>query len=185
MSGVTRREPRAVRARVARACSLFLVCLAPFGCKKNEPDPIDAVRPSPSGSATTPDRVGPGVLIEGEQVLWGFRVPKKMTSVRVFRESASLEGEVSLAHLEEYVRERVTVRHVEVTPEKSVFPEARIKGGDPNRTYRFELVPEGRKTRLRIQDTTRPPATPGLTPEQRWNKVGLTPQGKPIPGKLE
>jgi hypothetical protein len=166
--------------------SLLLVCVAlaaTQGCKKKEPEAVlDA--PAPSASVA-PDRVGPGELIEGELVVWGFRAPRDLTMVSKFPTSAVLDGQASLAQLEEYVRLRVKTHHVEVTPQKSVFPNSKINGGDPDRTYRFELIPQGSKIRLRIDDITPPPPPPPAPEEERWRRAGVTPSGKPIPGEFE
>jgi hypothetical protein len=105
-------------------------------------------------------------------------LPKGAKVMAQIDKMVKVEGRFSVPALEEYVRQRVVARRVEVTPERSIFPEATLRGGDPARTYRIELLARGGRTELILQDTTLLPATPGLSEEQRWNRSGLTPQGK-------
>ncbi len=142
---------------------------------------------TPSNSAApTPDRVGPGELMEGERVVWGLRLPKDARVLAELEGLVKVEGDFSLTELEEYVRARVVARHVEVTSERSIFPEARIRGGDPDRTYRIELRARGGRSELLLKDITPLPPTPGLTQEERWRKVGLTPKAQSVaPDALE
>lgn len=136
--------------------------------------------------AKTPDRLAPGTLLEGEQVAFGFRAPRDLKRVAQFKDAAHFEGQVRLSELEDYVRERVVSRHVEVTPGRSVFPNVKIRGGDPERTYRFELVPKGVAMQLVIRDVTPPPPTQGLDEQERWKRAGVTRQGtRLVPTELE
>jgi len=121
--------------------------------------------------------LAPGTLLEGEHVAFGFRAPRDLTLVAHFRDAAHFTGRVKLSELENYVRERVVARHVEVTPTRSVFPNVQIKGGDPERTYKFEIVPKGLEVELVIRDVTPPPPTPGLSEEERWKRAGLVRKG--------
>jgi hypothetical protein len=163
-------------ALLALACAALLV----VACKRKEPDVLSDVAPpeATASAAPTPDRIGPGELMEGEEVIWGFRLPKGAKVMAQIDKMVKVEGRFSVPALEEYVRQRVVARRVEVTPERSIFPEATLRGGDPARTYRIELLARGGRTELILQDTTLLPATPGLSEEQRWNRSGLTPQGK-------
>jgi len=88
--------------------------------------------------------------------------------------------------LANYVRDRVVVSHVEIGAARTIFPNARIKGGAPERVYELDVVPEPGQTRLVIRDTTPPKVQPDLTDEERWRQAGLTPQGRPLdPKKFE
>lgn len=172
-------------ARRALGIGLVLSGIAGVACRSEES------RPTPTATdgapqAKTPDRVAPGTLLEGEVVAFGFRAPKDMRLVARFHDAAHFEGRVKLADLEDYVRARVVARHVEVTPTRSVFPGARIRGGDPKRVYRFELVPKPPDLQLVVRDITPPPPTEGLSEEERWKRAGLTPEGKLLaPNELE
>jgi hypothetical protein len=159
--------------------ALACVVLLAVACKRKEPDVLANAAPSPAPSAApTPDRVGPGELIEGEQVIWGFRLPQGTTVTAQVDKLVKAEGRYGVPALEEYVRARVVARRVEVTPERSIFPAVTLRGGDPNRTYRIELRARGARTELVLEDTTPLPPTPGLSEEERWKRSGLTPQGK-------
>ncbi len=174
--------------RLKRRAWLLLgaVCAtATVSCRSEEPPPAPSAEDAPP-QATSPDRVAPGALLEGEIVAFGFRAPQAMRLVARFHDAAHFEGRVKLADLEDYVRARVVARHVEVTPHRSVFPSARIRGGDAQRIYRFEIVPKAPALQLVIRDTTPPPPTEGLSEEERWRRAGLTPDGKLLdPNELE
>lgn len=159
--------------------------VALVACRSEEPPPAPHADDAPP-RATSPDRVAPGALLEGEVVAFGFRAPQDMRLVARFHDAAHFEGRVKLADLEDYVRARVVTRHVEVTPHRSVFPNARIRGGDAQRIYRFEIVPKPPTVQLIIRDITPPPRTEGLSEEERWRRAGLTPDGKLLdPNELE
>ena len=80
-----------------------------------------------------------------------------------------------------YVRERVEVEHVEIGAAGTVFPNARIKGGAPGRSYQFEVLRDRGFTRLVIRDTTPHADVPkGTTTEERWRRAGRGPDGRII-----
>lgn len=170
--------------RHRRLTYLLLAALLLGGCKSKhtaapDGDTGDAPR------AKTPDRVAPGSLLEGDKVVFGFRAPHALQLRAQFRDAAHFEGRAKLAELEDYVRTRVIVRHVEVTPARTVFPRAKIRGGDPERLYQFELTPQGSQVQLVIRDVT-PPPTVQMSEEERWRQAGLTPKGQLLnPNELE
>lgn len=169
------------RAVAAAYVALALVA----GCKREEAPPPQ-VESNGAPRPKTPDRVAPGALLEGEKVVFGWRAPRDMKLIARFPDAAHFEGRVKLAHLEDYVRQRVVMRHVEVTPTHSIFPNVRIRGGDPKRIYRFEIAPQRDSVELVIRDITPPPPTEGLSEEERWRRAGLTPEGKLLaPNDLE
>jgi hypothetical protein len=174
LSGGIRGRHRVVLA--ALACAALLV----GACKRKEPDVHSDVAPpaAPPSAEPTPDRIGPGELMEGEQIIWGFRLPKDTKVTAQLDKLVRAEGRFSVPALEEYVRQRVVARRVEVTPESSLFPEVKLRGGAPERTYRIELLARGGRTELILQDTTPLPPTPGLSEAERWKRSGMTPQGK-------
>jgi hypothetical protein len=142
-----------------------------------------AARPASSGAA---DRLDPGELAAGKTLVFGFSVPREMTVERRFHNEAHLSGSVSQAALIDYVRKRVAAAHVELAGRHSVFDNVRITGGDPQRLYRFEVVPDGTRTRLVIRDVTPPPTVQGISEAERWRRAGLTPDGRLLdPKKLE
>jgi hypothetical protein len=79
-----------------------------------------------------------------------------------------------------YVRDRVDVAHVEIGAAGTVFPNARIKRGAPDRSYQFEVLRDRGFTRLVIRDTTpRQGDLPkGTSTEERWRRAGRSPDGR-------
>lgn len=167
--------------------ALWATVLPPLvvGCKRKGA-PEQPAEPSDAPRPQTPDRLAPGALLEGDKVVFGWRVPRDLKLVARFPDAAHFVGRVKLADLEDYIRERVVMRHVEVTPTHSIFPNVRIRGGDPNRIYRFEIAPKLDSVELVVRDVTPPPPTVGLSEEERWRRAGLTPDGKLLnPNELE
>jgi hypothetical protein len=107
-----------------------------------------------------------------------------MTVSGTFSDSAYLEGDVAPDALANYVRDRVDVQNVEIGAARTIFPNARIKAGSPERTYQLEVVAKhNRRSELVIHDTT-PVPVPAPDPQEsdaeRWRKVGRDPTGKPF-----
>lgn len=158
---------------------LTLLALALAGCEGRKIE----FGPGASSSGKPMDRLAPGELAPGGPEVWGFVAPREMRLDQQFPAHAFLVGPVSAEALANYVRARVEAERVEIGAARTVFPAARIKGGKPDRTYRFEVLKEGAGSRLVIKDITPPPVEPGLSDEERWKKAGLTPDGKPLDPK--
>ena len=126
------------------------------------------------------DRLAPGELGASSRMVFGFPIPQGLRVDAEFHDAVHLSGKVALEALARYVRDRVVVSHVEVMGARWVFPNARIKGGDPQRVYRLDLVRDGGLTRLVIRDKTPPPTVQGISEAERWKRAGLTPDGKPL-----
>ena len=139
-----------------------------------------------SASATPVDRLAPDELAAGNAEVWGFVVPREMQVEHRYQEVAHLIGTVKPDALANYVRDRVVVSHVEIGAARTIFPNARIKGGAPDRVYELDVIPEPGQTRLVIRDTTPLKVIPGLSDAERWKQAGLTPEGRPLdPKKFE
>ena len=155
--------------------------LLAFGCaaKRRTPAPTGSVA---SAKATVPiDHLATDELAPGKLEVYGFPVPRGMEVASRIADRAYLSGRVSPEALANYVNQQVVVSHVEVGAARTVFPMARIKGGPPDRIFTLEVLPDGPKTRLVIQDVTPPPPPPpGLTDAERWRAAGLTPDGHPL-----
>ncbi len=91
-----------------------------------------------------------------------------------------LQGEVDANAVVTYVRDRVAVSHVELGAGRTIFPQARIRQGLPERLYQIEVVPIRRQTQIVIEDVTPAPAPSGLSQEELWRRAGRGPDGKPI-----
>lgn len=169
------------RDRATRGGLLVLVAMLSWSCSKPRPDdkPEGALVPPPRSAprAQSPDRLPPGALLEGEHEAFGFRFPKGM-SVSKLRKHARAQGDVNFEHLVDYVKARISVRHAEMFGSRLVFPHATILGHKGE--FTLTLLEGKREQVLLIEDESRPPATVGLSEEERWKRVGLKPNGELI-----
>jgi len=169
---------------VLGACSL-----AAWGCssKRRQPQAIGSAAVAASASALPLDHLAPDELAPGKLEVYGFPVPRGMEIETRLGDRAYVRGRVSPEALANYVREHVSVSHVEIGAARTVFPMAHIKNGPSDRYYTLEVFADGPSTRLVIKDTTPPPPPPpGLTDAERWRAAGFTPDGHPLdPSKLE
>jgi hypothetical protein len=157
------------------------LCVALSGCRSSD-HTQQRVAARASGAAASReqalDRLEPGELTAGKLAVFGFLVPRQMTMERRFLDEAHLSGTVSAPALAVYVRKQVTATHIEMTGSRTIFEQARINAGDPQRVYRIEIVPSGTRTALVVRDVTPPPTVQGLSEEERWKRAGMTPDGK-------
>jgi hypothetical protein len=162
---------------------LACLCVGP-ACrsKATPPAPGTVASVSAKASAAPVDRLAPDELAPGNSHVFGFEVPRGMSLRGAFDDVAYIEGDVAPEAVANYVRDRVEVEHVEIGAARTVFPQARIKGGPPDRYYQFDVVASSpRYTNLSIRDVTpRPPNPPGMTETDRWRQAGRGPDGKPI-----
>lgn len=146
------------------------------GCKKEAPPPP----PSPvNEKPPEPDRLPAGQLMEGDQVAFKLSLPVGSTIEAIFRESVSVRGEYPPEDLAAYLKTRLRSGHVEMAGDKIVFPKAQVRAGD-DRIFRVEIGPVPGGAQLRMRDITPARAEPGLTEEERWRQVGMTPDGRLI-----
>lgn len=159
--------------------SLALCACLNAACSREPPDedwrtpPTDNTAPV----ATSPDRLPPGELIEGTEDAFGIRVPKGMTLSPPSIKYRRFAGRVDFDQLTEYVRTRITAHHAELRRDALFFDNVRIKGGDPGRVYDVTLTNRPSERVVVIEDTTRPPANPNISSEERWKRAGLKPHG--------
>ena len=147
-----------------------------------EPPPMDVEANYPKPPV---DKLEPGELAEGSEKAFGLAVPRAMLIEARFPDAVFAVGEIAPGLVVSYVRRRVVSEGVEAGPAKTVFPRATLKDA-PTSVVHIEVVARGRSTSLVVRDVTRPPAKDGLSEEQRWKELGLTPQGEPIdPTQLE
>jgi len=159
-----------------------LTAVAGSSCRSREKR-TDAA-PSAAPKVKKPvDRLLPGELAPGEGHVFGLAVPNGMTVKGSFAEAAYLEGNVAPESLANYVRDRVDVERVEIGVARTLFPNARIRGGAAGRWYEIEVVAgNASPTRLVVRDVTPHEANgpPTMTEEERWRQAGLTRDGKPL-----
>jgi len=181
--GIDRRMISRANIRSAATGLTVLACCLSAGChKKSEVGPGSASEAKP-GLKKPIDRLAPDELAAGNAEVWGFVVPREMQVEHRYKEATHLIGPVQPDALANYVRERVVVSHVEIGAARTIFPDARIKGGAADRVYELDVIPEPGITRLVIRDTTPPKIVPGLTDAERWRQAGLTPEGRPLDPK--
>jgi hypothetical protein len=127
------------------------------------------------------DHLAQGELAPSKVEVYGFAIPRGMVVESRLDDRTYVRGHVSPEALANYVREQVSVSHVEIGAARTVFPMARIKRGPADRVYTIEVLPDGSYTRLVLKDTTPPPPPPPhLTDEERWRAAGLGPDGRPL-----
>ncbi len=164
---------------VTRGPLALAALLACIGCHRKSA-PVGMSTAAPTASSAKPiDHLASDELAAGSSEVWGFTVPRDMHIEHRFPEIAYVVGPVTPEALANYVRDRVTVSHVEIGAGRTIFPNAKIKGGSDH-YYELDVIPEPGATRLQIQDLTPVKVIPGLSDEERWKQAGLTPQGRPL-----
>ena len=177
---------RRIAMRVSAQSQLaFAVCLLCTSCQRKAGQSLASLSSArTSRAAPKPvDRLAPDELAAGNADVWGFAVPREMQVEHRYQGVTHIAGRVKPDALANYVRDRVVVSHVEIGAARTIFPNARIKGGAANKVYELEVIPEASTTRLVIRDTTPPPIEPGLSDAERWKQAGLTPEGRPLDPK--
>jgi len=164
----------------------LLLVVAPPGCRPRE----GQHRGPPEWQAPLDqpvDRTAPGELAEGKEVAFGLALPRPFAVERRFPDAVFARGTASVEQVASYLRARVTAKSVQAGPTKTLFVGAQPRAGGGDRLLRLEVsATGGGETELVVRDVTPPPVQEGLSEAQRWEKHGLTPDGKIIdPTKLE
>jgi len=173
---------RAITQASASRLALLACCLCASCHAKSDVGPAEPQRTKTDVSKPI-DRLAPDELAAGNAEVFGFAVPREMQVEHRYKEATHLIGPVKPDALANYVRERVVVSHVEIGAGRTIFPDARIKAGAPDRVYELDVIPEPGVTRLIIRETTPPKVQPGLTDAERWRQAGLSPEGRPLDPK--
>jgi hypothetical protein len=151
------------------------------GCRAERQAPAPVASTSATPAPVPLDHLATDELAPGKAEVYGFAVPRDMQVESQLIDRAYVSGRVSPEALANYVRQRVTVSHVEIGAARTVFPMARINGGPTDRFFTLEVLPDGPRTRLVIKDTTPPPPpVQGLSDAERWRAAGLGPDGRPL-----
>ena len=160
------------------ARTLLLMAILLPACREK---PKQEAAPAPSvAPPAAPDQLRPGELAEGTLDAFGLKLPRIMTVETRFPDAVFATGEAAHKDLVGYVRERVVAENVNTLPTKTVFENVTLKNA-PSKKLRIEVIATtAGRAKLVVRDETRPPAKPGLTEEERWREVGLTPQGELI-----
>lgn len=171
------------RASVLAASGLVLLPLL-WGCRGGDERRAPSAAPSAT-AAPPPDQLQPGELAAGKSKAFGLELPRVMAISAQFPDAIFAKGSPRADDVVGYVRARVVAEREDKSATKTVFQNATLKTS-PGRVLSIEVVTRSDHTELVVRDVTRPPAKDGLTEEQRWRELGLTPQGQPLdPTKLE
>lgn len=167
-------------AALALAAAATLASAA--GCRRKEralpPDTQGAQAAEPAAPV---DRTLPGELAEGTDIAFGLPLPRHMIVRGRFPEAVFASGSLPSERVANYFRQRVTAERVETGPAKTVFSRARVlKGELSDRVVTIEVIARGGDTLLTVRDETPPPVKSGLTDEERWQRLGVKPDGTPI-----
>jgi hypothetical protein len=157
------------RSAVSIAAALLVASLATIGCKR---------KAEPTETAVPADRLTPQEQLPNEVRAFGIPMPRSLKLVQRFTDSVYLTGAGKVDELADYFRQYVDAGQVEIAGKRHIFPRATIKGDTSKRVYRIEIttVTPTRST-VKILDVTPPPFDPKLTEAQRWEQVGLNPDG--------
>lgn len=118
--------------------------------------------------------------------MFGLPVPRGMSVQGKFRDSAILVGRVRAEAVANYVRDHIEATQAEVGAARTVFPNARIKNGAPDRYFRVEILRDGSASRILLHDVTPRAPTPapqGVSNDELWRRAGFNRDGTPTNGK--
>jgi hypothetical protein len=171
-------------SRVFLRATAALLLLAACRGKDERRAPTAASSAAP---IARPDQLAPGELAEGTIDAFGLKLPRAMTVSAQFPDAFFAQGSLRAEDVAAYVKTRVVAERVETEARKTVFHGATAKSAPaPARVLAIEVLTRDDHTEIVVRDVTRPPAKDGLTEEERWRELGLTPQGQPLdPTKLE
>jgi hypothetical protein len=114
----------------------------------------------------------------GTEKAFGIPVPRELKVKARFSQAVHLAGRARAADLTEYFRGYVLVDHLELSGTETIFPLVRVKGSPDSRLFRIRISEVSDKnSEVVIEDVTPPPTTPGLSETQRWEQVGMNPDG--------
>jgi hypothetical protein len=132
------------------------------------------------------DSLEEGELAEGEVVAFGLPLPRGMKVKAQFPDAVHANGRVAFEAVANYVRKRVTASRVDTGPSMTVFDGAVLKS-DQSQRLRVDVLSRHGSVQLVVRDLNpRPgPPDPGGTDAERWKRMGLTPDGKPLPDQNE
>jgi len=184
--------------RAVSAGLFFAISGVCWGCSNEAPAP--APPPPPSASAPL-DELAPEELAEGPATAFGLPLPAKLKVQRIAQFEVRAQGQVPFERVANYVRHRVDAASILTGPAKTLFEDVKVKrprgtppplvpeeGPNPegDMILRVEVSSSGTQTTIVCERVFRPRVKEGLTQEQRWERMGLTKDGKPAdPNKFE
>ncbi len=160
-----------------RAAGLAMLFVA--ACHRQEPTPA-ALPAASSAASVAPDRLEPNELAEGTEIAFKLKLPRGMQVTFRGPFEVRAEGNIEADRVANYIRKHMHSDGVEVGAARTIFGNARVRGDPQAPACQVEVIASGTRTRLIIRDLTPEKYDPSLTPEQRWKKFGLDPNGRLI-----
>lgn len=158
--------------------ALLLVLASACG-RRNREEAAHEILPVPAGTIQV-DSVPEGELAEGDLDAFGLKLPRSMKLKASMPDTVFATAALSLERVSNYIRSRVEAERIETAPKKTVFIGAKIDGG--KRKLHIEVIAlSSNIVDVVVRDKTEQPAQEGLTEEERWRQVGLTPDGRVLP----
>jgi len=161
------------RRLIATAIVVALGAAAATACKRKVEDKKTVDAP--------PDHLAPGEIVEGKERAFGLPLPRASRVAARFAASVHVTSTVTPEQLANFVRARVKDGTV-TQGTTSTRLENVIPRDDQAKRLTIEVRPvrggNGDRSELFVRDATPPPFDPTLTVEQRWQKAGITPEGK-------
>jgi len=158
----------------------LLILLAACDRPRSAEPKLVTVPPVSAPAPTSPDRLPPGELLEGEERVFGLPIPRDMKLESFTRRTAEAKGRVRPEALGDYLRQRVLVNHVEMAERRLVFPRVQLRGDQSATILQLEVVDDGLETRLLVRNLTGAVPLEGLSDEERWKRAGLKRGGQLI-----
>jgi hypothetical protein len=164
---------------------------------------VPAPAPSSTSQVEAPpvDELGDGELAEGRALGFGFPFPVGMRLEPGSQTRVAAAGPVPFEDAANYVRARIDAAQTETGPGKTVFDQVTIKnpvgppelrkplvsGDEAAEVLRIEVSTTKRGwTQIVVTRSVRTKSPPGLTEDQRWERLGVRKDGKPTdPRKFE
>lgn len=189
--------------RALRCGALVALLAAGCGEKTTTPPPEPSPSPSTVEDDAPVDELADTELAEGRATGFGFPFPAVMRVSEPSNLRVAAAGPVRLEDAANYVRARIDAAQTETGPGKTVFDRVTIKDpkGPPEERKSLvegDDVPAEQAIRIEVSTTKRgwteivvtrslrAKAPPGLTQDQRWERLGVRKDGKPAdPKKFE
>lgn len=155
------------------------------GCKGKSPAPDNGAQTPPPAATAPADQLAPGELALGKEEAFGLVLPRRMQIEARFPDAVFAHGQIPAEQVANYIRKYIIAERVETGPAKTIFEKATLKE-KPAAQLHIEVIAQGALTQLVVRNESRAPAKEGLSEEERWKELGLTPQGQVLdPTQLE
>jgi hypothetical protein len=156
--------------------ALALAALAMGGCGSEEPLILHSMglRPIPV------DTTLPNEIAESEFAAFGLVMPRDLRLKKRSHESLVAVGSgMDFDAVSDYFRERLEGGEVTAAPMRTLFRGTTVKG-QPDRHVRVDVLKIFRGVKVIVYNHTpsKPTYPLDVSEEERWRRVGLTPDGK-------